>query len=176
MSPMIRLLVPPCMLAFGLGMSASSEAARRILYNYDNPATACQLSIPTTDTEVRPKATGFRNESTTKSAFVICGYGKPTNDSFMSGLRMNFTSIDGTARNISCTAVSGLHGVYGSFYSTKSVSSTSGGSYSFLGWDPVDFSAVTEIPYSFSASVTCTLPPQTAITLVYSRYELEIGS
>ena len=33
----------------------------------------CTLSVPTTDTGVRPKATGFRNEGKA-NAFVICAF------------------------------------------------------------------------------------------------------
>ena len=42
------------------------------------PGSVCQLSIPTTNTGVRPKATGFRNESTTTGNFVICPLVTPT--------------------------------------------------------------------------------------------------
>ncbi|MFO1473032.1 MAG: hypothetical protein U1F20_00190 [Lysobacterales bacterium] len=53
---------------------------RRGLVHDFAPADSCQLlSIPTTDTGVRPKATGFRNEGTTDQ-FVICGYGIPDCD------------------------------------------------------------------------------------------------
>lgn len=36
----------------------------------DQGGPACQLSVPTTSTQVRPRASGMRNEGTT-NAFVI---------------------------------------------------------------------------------------------------------
>lgn len=153
-----------------------AEAATRLVYSQLNPASTCQLSIPTTDTEARPKATGFRNESTSKSVFVICGYPRPTNDGFPTTLEVTFTSIDGVARNISCTAVTGLADLFAMVYSSKSISSTAYGTYGFLNWVPADFSGSGSIPNGFSPSVTCTLPPQTAIALLSIQYPIEIGS
>ena len=174
MSMFVRLLVPSCLLACGLALPAPVVAVQVAKYNYLNPAAACQLSVPTTDTAVRPKATGYRNESSTKSAFVVCGYGMPSNDSLVTLIDLHFVSIDGTPRNISCTAVSGTAGLFPQTYSTKSVSSGSGASQ--MQWAPSDFAGTTDIPYTFSPSVTCTLPPLTAITFVDDGYRLEIGS
>ena len=76
-------------------------------------ARLCTLSIPTTDTGVRPKATGFRNEGKA-SAFVICAFDSApgqTNiysadkDFDPSLVRLYFTSIDGQAHDFNCTAV-----------------------------------------------------------------------
>lgn len=170
---MIRLLVPPCVLACGFSACFAADAAQRPVYAYLNPGAACQLSIPTTDTQVRPKATGYRNESTTRSAFVICGYGTPTNDSFSTQLDMFFASIDGVDRTINCTAVSGLTGVVTPVYSTKSTSSTQDATFANLNWKPADFGMGGEqLAGGLSISVTCTLPPETAITLVDNQYLL----
>ena len=171
-----RFLLPTAVFAFGFAMSAPSHAAKRENWNYGNPASSCQLSIPTTDTQVRPKASGFRNESTAKSAFVICGYDTPSYDSASKKVLIYFTSMDGVARNISCTAVSGMAGAEQMVYSTKSISSTAADTYTALLWTPADFGGTTDIPYGEAVSVTCTLPPQTAVTQVINSFDYEIGS
>ena len=176
MSATTRFLLPPALLAFGFAMCAPSHATKRGNWNFANPASSCQLSIPTTDTQVRPKATGYRNESTTKSAFVICGYDTPSRDSKSKQILIYFTSMDRVSRNISCTAVSGMAGGEDMVYSTKSISSTAADTYTALNWLPSDFSGATDIPYGEAMSVTCTLPPQTAITQAINSFDYEIGN
>jgi len=175
MSITSRFLLPTAVLAFSLASSATVDAATRALTTNQNPGAVCQLSIPTTDTQVRPKATGFRNESTTKSAFVLCGNVMPTNDGTTS-IEIDFTSMDGVARTISCTGVNGFPGIFAPSYSTKTVSSTANGTTAYLLWTPADFSGEDEIPYGYAPSITCTLPPQTAIAMVTNRSLLEIGN
>ena len=71
-------------------------------------ADMCQLSIPTTDTKVRPKAIGFRNEGTT-NAFVICTFDTPpggystTNNFTYAGVVLK--SMDGADHEVTCTGV-----------------------------------------------------------------------
>ena len=59
-----------CIAACGLAMIPAAKAA--INGDVIGGRIPRQLSIPTTDTKFRPKATGARNESTTASSFVIC--------------------------------------------------------------------------------------------------------
>lgn len=69
------------------------------------PGSVCQLSIPTTNTGVRPKATGFRNESTTTSNFVICPIPNAvgiSNDNSTAGV-LRLYSMDGASHSVSCT-------------------------------------------------------------------------
>jgi hypothetical protein len=176
MSASTRYAIPTCLLALGHETPSSTHATLRQNWGYGNPADACQLSIPTTDTQVRPKASGFRNESTGKSAFVICGYNTPSYDSTSKQILIYFTSMDGVSRNISCTAVSGMAGAEPMVYSTKSISSTAAETYTALLWTPADFGGTTDIPYGEAVSVTCTLPPQTAITQIINAFDYEIGN
>ena len=176
MSSTTRFLLSSAVIACAFAMPAPSHAALRQNWGYGNPADACQLSIPTTDTQVRPKASGYRNESTSKSAFVICGYSTPTYDSTSKQILIYFTSMDAVSRNISCTAVSGMAGAEPMVYSTKSISSTAAGTYTALLWTASDFGGTTDIPYGEAPSVTCTLPPQTAITQVINAFDYDIGS
>jgi hypothetical protein len=176
MSSTTRFLLSSAVIACAFAMPAPSHAALRQNWGYGNPADACQLSIPTTDTQVRPKASGYRNESTSKSAFVICGYSTPSYDSTSKQILIYFTSMDAVSRNISCTAVSGMAGAEPLTYSTKSISSTAAETYTALLWTPADFGGTTDIPYGVAVSVTCTLPPQTAITQVINAFDYEIGN
>lgn len=70
-----------------------------------DPATACTLSIPTTDTKVRPKALGFRNEGTV-NAYIICGIDNFSNVDGFNWLSVMFLSFDGKRHTFDCTAVS----------------------------------------------------------------------
>ncbi len=164
-----RFLLPATVFACGLAMSAPTKAAA--VYEYMNPAAACQLSIPTTDTKVRPRATGYRNESNTNSAFVICGYGKPTSSSFITQINLTLLSMDGATHSVDCTAVSAVNGSnVTQKYVTKTVivSGTNGINAT---WNPVDFGSTSgDIPFTPLPSVTCILPPQTAITQVIDAY------
>lgn len=181
MQPMNRFLVTSCLLACGLAASMPADAALSTKASFVNPAGTCQLSVPTTDTEVRPKATGFRNESTSKGAFTICGYGKPSVDGGEGNIRsiiFGVASIDGVARTFNCTAVVGLYG-YSSppVYSTKTISTSATNALSVYVWTPGDFGGSgSYIPGSIEPSVTCTLPPQTAIVHTGVTYDFDIGS
>ena len=132
---------------------------------------ACQLSTPTTDTKFRPKATGARNESTTTNSFVICTMPRSTSTGPYLGLSLVAYSLDGTSRTLSCTAVAGIFGNQGypPRYSTKTagISDTTGYSQGFY-WDARDFGGAFNdpIPDAYNISITCNLPPQTAINLL----------
>ena len=143
---------------------------------------ACQLSIPTTDTKFRPKATGARNESTTTSNFVICPIPAPlaTTDSAFTLVAAYVYSLDGASRDVTCTGVTGYSGSSKLKYSPKTyaVSSASGPIGAPFIWDASDFGGVANDPIDGGAffSVTCLLPPQTAINFVYGAYKYNIGA
>ena len=162
-------------LALALGLCTTAGAAVRDVFSTANPATACQLSIPTTDTEVRPKATGFRNESTTKSAFIICGYIMPTPDSNATFANIGLASLDGQAHTFNCTMVTGNYGFGAVMYATKAVTApASGGQYT--AWGPTDFGASGSFPGGSVVSITCPLPPQVTITFLQLGYKIDVGA
>lgn len=160
-------------LGFGALASAPADAATQgNAYTGQNAANACQLSIPTTKTLVRPKATGYRNDSTTDSAFVICGYTNPTAGAIKT-FTLRLVSVDEAAHSFNCTAVVGNAGT-GSvqLYSTKPVTTTADGLMTVVNWAPADF----DIQSNFGPtlpSVTCTLPPQTAIVSTVSYADVD---
>lgn len=145
-----------------------------------NPGSACQLSIPTISTGVRPKATGFRNESTTTSNFVICpipSSGIHADGAAFQNLLVYIKSIDGVVRNVTCTAtVSGDWGSFPIMYSTKT--GLSGGFANYILWDNSDFGGTSGSAISGSAlaSITCNLPVQTLIQQTEGQFFYEIGT
>jgi hypothetical protein len=170
--PDIRL---PAMLACFAGACglANATVAEAEQYTYLSGA-ACQLSIPTTDTKFRPKATGARNESTAASNFVICALptGTATSNDYFTEIWLPVYSLDGTPRNVSCTAVTGAHTLPGNgfeaTYSAKSATVSDTGNGFVFEWNAGDFGGTSgqPIPKSLGFSVTCNLPPETAINYI----------
>ena len=154
-------------------------------------ARLCTLSIPTTDTGVRPKATGFRNEGTT-TAFVICAFDSAPGQGALSDREESsdpafvyffFSSIDGHAHSFDCTGVNSWPGATGMIstvpmqYVVKTaIVDPAFGPTSVLLWGPGDFGGLSHIPTSGSFSITCKLPPGTAIVLGALTAEEDVGS
>lgn len=150
-------------------MAPSADAASALRYQIQTGANLCTLSVPTTDTKVRPRATGFNNEGTT-NAFVICSFDAPPGAfgvllTEFTSAAVYLVSLDGVARNVTCTGVNSLptSGLAPQYVSkTHSVSATP--AETSFAWLPADFGGTDTIPYSGGAfSVTCNLPPQTAV-------------
>ena len=151
-------------------------------------ARLCALSVPTTDTAVRPKATGFRNEGKT-NAFVICAFdsppGQPDTDPFevpwdLQAVELNFVSIDGKPHGFDCTAVNSWDDGGAGFsapmqYIAKKVQLT-GSPFTTIRWNAADFGATTTIPTSGIFSVTCLLPPGAAIQFGLATAREDIGN
>ena len=111
-------------------LSSSANAGVVTKTQTQNAASACTLSIPTTDTKVRPKATGFRNEGTTNQ-FVICGFDIDSTDPGFHSIEIDFVSIDGLAHTFNCTAASRFNWNTSAQYLTKAVDISAGGGASF---------------------------------------------
>lgn len=139
-------------------------------------ADMCQLSIPTTDTKVRPKAIGFRNEGTT-NAFVICTFDTPpggystTNNLTYAGVVLK--SMDGADHEVTCTGVNSVQdaevaGLSEPQYISKTLTvndeSEGGAVGTPFQWEPEDFGSTGTIPDSSGLfSITCNLPPQVSV-------------
>jgi hypothetical protein len=155
----------------GLLMAPMAKAATTTI-----PGSACQLSIPTTDTKFRPKATGARNESTTTSNFVICPIASPNaaNPAIGQGfgaINIQLVSIDDASRSFTCTAVAGGDGS-SPMYSTKSAAMAAGASFY---WDAGDFGGTSGdmfIPFGTFMTITCLLSPQTAVKFANGAYAI----
>ena len=136
-----------------------------------NAASACTLSIPTTDTKMRPRATGFRNEGTTNQ-FVICGFDIDSVNPGFHSIRLGFASIDGAAHSFNCTAMSRFNFSTSGQYLTKTVDVPAGGDteFSIADTDP-DYDPAAYDLYPWGQSVTCTLPPGVAILYLQSSHD-----
>ena len=164
------------LLAAGIGIAPSTIAATQAKI-YEFPAAdACQLSIPTTDTKVRRRANGYRNEGNANQ-FVICGMGGYEKGT-VAYLALLYTSMDGVQHDMSCTGVTGLAGSgSGPIYSTKTVSVAATG-YSFATWGAADFGGNEGEPIDagMNLSVTCTLPPNVALQGFESVQQIDVGA
>lgn len=167
-------LALPAGLAIAVAALAPAHAIERSRTSFYNPALSCQLSLPTIATKVTPRATGYRNAGTTV-AYVICGLGRPTDDSLLLGGGIYFRSSDGLAHAFNCTAVAGEPGNI--HYASKAVSLPAGASWTVSQYTAADFQgAASEIPGGDNLSITCPLPPQVAITGLASYYTVEVGT
>jgi hypothetical protein len=170
--------------------AAPAEAATQNRTVTTPGARLCTLSIPTTDTGVRPKATGFRNEGTS-NAFVICAFdsapGQTNNAASELGsdpyvVTIYFSSMDGKTHTFNCTGVNSWPAPYAPMavpmqYSAKSVVvDPNDPSAEQIAWTHWDFGGAANIPTSGSFSVTCLLPPGVAILLGRLAAEEDVGS
>ena len=115
----------------GAALAPTPASAGSVLKTLTQDAgNACTLSIPTTDTKARPKATGFRNEGTTNQ-FVICGFDIDSTNPGFHSIDLGFVSIDGLAHTFNCTAMSRYNYSTTGQYLTKAVNVPAGGGASF---------------------------------------------
>lgn len=141
-------------------------------------SNACTLSIPTTDTGVRPKATGFRNEGG-KSAFVICSVDVDTAGNDTTYIGLTLASFDGASHSVNCTAVARYSDTLANiqYYTIPTLSTAADGSFTNLstaGAPPSVYDHQRRV-----LSVTCTLPPGAAIMSVargHNDYDSYDGS
>jgi len=151
-----------------LGMAQPALAVTDSKTLFLDPSTACQLSIPTTDTAVRPKATGYRNEGA--NAFVICGTGQLAGGGAPTSMSIQMLAFDGASHDVSCTAVNRQSSGSGPVYSTKV--GTVDGSGGIIEWLPADVNSFG----GFASSMTCILPSGVSITGTRLVFPVEIGS
>lgn len=152
-------------------MPAPAATVQRIMEDQGGPA--CQLSVPTTSTQVRPRASGMRNEGTT-SAFVICQFAATSSPFTQAGITL--ASIDGANHNVSCTGMSG-YPTQTAYYSTFNIfvraTDTAGVG---VGWNSAYFDPSLGTLPSRGFSVTCNLPPGMAIINTLALYDEDVGA
>jgi len=155
--------------------SAAHPAKAGTEFRYQNAqgGVVCQLSIPTVDTTVRAKATGFRNEGTT-SSFAICGMESSNSRSDVGTIQqisIGLYSLNTSAKTVSCTAVNGFaNGT--PIYSTKNASVAANGATTTLTFDASDFggTAGNPLPQSDFWSITCNLAGNSAIGNMVTKF------
>lgn len=139
-------------------------------------ADMCKLSVPTIDSKVRPRATGFRNEGTS-NVFVICtlhvdnGPGSASIPLQDAGLLVR--SVDGVSREVKCTGVNG----FPEFTTQQFVAKTATtGAQVQLWWTQDDFGSTTGIPTTGVFSITCLLPPNMALDMGLANMYEDVGA
>lgn len=159
----------------GIGAMPTAHTATSAKNLIANSGSACQLSIPTTDSKVRPKATSYNNEGTT-TVFVICGLTNPASaDGGVSQVFIGARSLDGATHGLTCTGVNGINGLEVQTYVSKTITVPASG-FGEIDWFPVDFGGGSTIPSSRNFSITCTLPPNVGFNAIGENYLMEIGS
>jgi len=138
---------------------------------WDQGGPACQLSVPTTSSKVRPRATGMRNEGT-DNEFVICQYASTSSAYTLANLY--FQTIDGADHTMQCTGMRGTSAGGDAYYSTKSGNTDVAG-YRKFSWTPADFGEATDFGNPMF-SVTCILPAGAAIIATEAAYTEDVGT
>ena len=188
---LLRGLVPGITLSAGLVLSSPLAAVTQSRLQSQTGADMCTLSVPTIDSKVRPRATGFRNEGTT-NAFVICTFDPPPG---ANGIVTDFIyailvlkSLDGADHDVTCTAVNSLPNMdalgwsdAAQQYIAKTMTVNDSGTFKAFGtgyqWFAEDFGATDAIPYSGGQlSVTCLLPPQVSVIEGVASSSEDVGN
>ena len=165
----------------GVALAQPAAAVTQTGYQVQTGANMCTLSVPTTDTKVRPRATGFNNEGTT-NAFVICSFDAPPGAfgvllTEFTSAALYLRSLDGAAREVTCTGVNALPATGNQQFVPKTHVVSATDAETQFAWSPADFAGTSTIPYSGGAfSVTCILPPQTSVEFGGADSNEDVGN
>jgi hypothetical protein len=163
-----------CTAFIGLQATAIAQSADQYL---TVSGSICKATAPGNPDFVT-KAIGSRNESTT-GVFAICPFNlepTPSNGGAITAIFAAPYSLDGASHEVRCTAVIGsLVRSVPPTYSTKTVTVDENPDSGVATWTAADFGGTpgTGIFGSAWTTVTCLLPPQTGIGLLYAKYKQE---
>lgn len=167
------LCAAACALMVGLASAPASNAATQDIWFLNAPGDSCQLSLPTIDTLVRPRASGYRNEGTA-SKFVICGYGSSRWQNTLVA-NIQASSIDGATHSMNCTFAAGQSSGYVTYVS-KTLPVPAAG-VAFISISASDFGGTSGNTFdNYELSVTCNLPPNVAIVHLESKQRVDVGN
>lgn len=169
MNKTLLVVLPLLASVCGSLLSAPADAATAAKTFYLDPALSCQLSIPTTDTAMRPRATGLRNEGGV-GTFVICGLPYLHSGADAASFKVVAASFDGIEHTFSCTGVTRATSGANPGFNVKSLTTPANGTSASAEWTSTDLDLG-----NFDASVTCVLPNGAAITSVQIVVNDEIG-
>ena len=166
-------------LALGMAQPAQAVTQNRLVSLLG--ADSCKLSVPTIDSKVRPRATGFRNEGTA-NVFVICtistdnGPGGTFGTAPFVDAGLLATSLDGVAHDVQCTGVNSFNIMGDQQFVTKT--QNTGTTYTQYWWTEGDFgvSDGSGIPSTGVFSITCILPPNVSLDLVLANMAEDVGA
>ena len=154
-----------------------ANAAIENRYQTAQGGVVCKTTDMISNSYIKAKSTGLRNEGTA-SAFIICGFESSNSRSdvgTLTQINIALYSLNATSRSVSCTAVNGF-AAGAPIYATKAVSTNANGTQSVLTFDAADFGGVSgdTFPESDFWSVTCTLPGNTSIGYMTTRFQVNV--
>jgi hypothetical protein len=159
-------------LSIGLAAAFPADAATTEKTLFMDPSSSCQLSIPTTTSAIRPRATGVRNEGA-ETAFIICGLPRLFSTDLESTINIQMAAFDGIADSVNCTAVNRQSSGGSVVFAPKTVAIPASGSTSTT-WTGAELGGAATLGFAFS--ITCALPQGVGIVGVRINFPDEIGS
>jgi hypothetical protein len=158
-------------------VSNPAQAATDTRYQTAQGGVVCKPSDMVSNSYLKAKATGLRNEGTA-SAFVICGFESSNSRAdfgTIQGITMGLYSLNGVAASVSCTAVNGFSDS-SPIYATKAISTNANGTGALLKFDASDFGGVAGdvFPKSDFWSVTCSLPGKSSIGYMVTQFTVNV--
>ena len=157
----------------GTGTAAAQSAPEFLTVS----GSICKPAGAAASTGFVSKATGGRNESTSAGVFVICPFvitPTPTEGGAISSINVALYSVDGAAHDVTCTAVIGsMNRPIVPTYSSKTTEVPGDAAGGVATWTAADFGGTAGAGIIGSAwtTVTCLLPPQTAVELISAQYK-----
>lgn len=135
----------------------------------------CKLTDVGVNLTVKAKATGFRNEGTA-GTFVVCGMESANSQDAIGtikGLTIGLYSLDGTSKDVTCTAVNGYANST-PLYASKTVSTGTGVAAAVINWDASDFGGTAGNPLAQNDywSITCNLPAKTSVGYMVTQFNV----
>nr|ACA34414.1 hypothetical protein [uncultured bacterium pTW2] len=171
-------IIALAVLACGELMNSHAQAATQERQIALVGSNFCRLTLPTTSSPIRNRATGVRNEGST-STFVTCVYpsgeGRVSGGSKNTAIWLYVASLDGALHDMSCTGVASDADFNLTYVSKTGVAPPTSTGAALI-WEPDDFGDWGTIQDHGQFSVTCLLPPQTAITLGYVDSTTDVGT
>lgn len=165
-----KLAVVAGTLSIGLAAAFPASAAPITKTMFIDPSGVCQLSIPTTTSAIRPRATGVRNEGA-ETAFIICGFPNLFSTGTNS-INIQLATFDGAADTVNCTAVTRQSTGTGPVFVPRSIDLPSTGASVTTTWTDAELGSIG----GFAYSITCAVPQGVGITGVRMSIEDEIGT
>ncbi len=170
----------PLVLAVVVGLfgASTAQAAPADRQFASNPAGICQGALPAFEAAIRKRPLAVQNEGT-QTAFVTCAFTSQGDFSASAenpvAVVMWFNTTSGAATSISCTGVSGYQQGPNQFV-VKTATAPATGAQAPILWEASDFADAPDIFPSGLFSVSCALPPGTAINDSYVFFQEEIGT
>lgn len=158
-------------------MANPASAATENRFQTAQGGVVCKPSDMVTNTYIKAKATGLRNEGTAVT-YILCGFesSNSRNDvGTINQITIALYSLNGASKSVSCTAVNGFaNGA--PIYATKAINTNANGTQAQLTFDAADFGGTSgdPLPESDFWSLTCGLPGSTSVGYMTTRFTVNV--